>query len=246
MPVRNPRRANSPSGSIGSEPRCSTAANAAHEEADTTQPASTTGEVQPSRPASTRAAVSVPSAATASTWPPRSTARGRGRVTGASRGAASSAATTNGRFRKNTPRQLHTLTSTPPTTGPLAAPTPAMAPHRPSARARSPGSVNAAWSSSSDEGTSTAAAAPAPWISRALVHQYFGAERTIVADAARRIPARHAWNMPAARGCRGAGNRPAQNLPARRQDSGRPSGSYITRYGTVAHALVQADSCGAG
>jgi hypothetical protein len=49
--------------------------------------------------------------------------------------------------------------------GPLAAPIPAMAPHRPIARDRALGSGYATWSSNSDDGTS--AAAPAPWTARA-------------------------------------------------------------------------------
>src|SRR5215831_8017012 len=182
VPVRNQGRANRAGGSIGSVPRCSTAANAAQAAADTQQPPSTTGEAQPSRPAATSAAVSVPRAATASTWPPRSTARGRGLVAGANRGAASSAPMAIGRFRKNTPRQLHTLTSTPPTMGPLAAPIPAMAPHSPSALDRARGSGYATWSSNNDDGTSTAA--PAPWTARAATSTPSDGARPQAADAA--------------------------------------------------------------
>ena len=72
-----------------------------------------------------------------------------------------------GRLMKNTPRQVQPLTSSPPMTGPLAAPIPPTEPHRPRARDRPARVGNAAWSSTSEDGTS--AAAPAPCTNRAAI-----------------------------------------------------------------------------
>lgn len=105
----------------------------------------------------------------------------------------------NGRFRKNTPRQLRALTSTPPTMGPLAAPIPAMAPHSPSARDRARGSGYATWSSNSDDGTSTAA--------RAL-------------DGPRRNQHAERWRQAAGRRRRAEGHQPGGEHPPPAQPLG--------------------------
>src|SRR5690242_2517662 len=101
------------------------------------------GDVQPGDDASTSAETPRPSAAIPAICAPRSNPRFGTVGAGATwRSVSATASTPTGRLIKNTPRHDHAATIAPPTTGPLAAATPATPPQMPIARARSAGAAN--------------------------------------------------------------------------------------------------------
>ena len=125
------------SGSIGECTRCAVARNAAAASAATIRPPATGQEAQPCGPASIRPPVSAVSATMAVSCPAGSPRRSRAPSGAATRRRVSHQANTpTGMLTANTSRQLATVVSAPPSTGPDAAASPPTPPHSPTARAR--------------------------------------------------------------------------------------------------------------
>src|SRR5919108_3157886 len=140
--------------------RSSTAKNATPPAMPPAAAKSTAGVVQPASTPSISANTIPVSATMESAAPGRSSGGAPGRRdSGSQRSPSGAANSTNGTFTRNTQRQPATSTSTPPTTGPRASPSPPTADQIPTAFGRSSGG-NSTASSDSAGGNTQAAATP--------------------------------------------------------------------------------------
>src|SRR5918994_1249807 len=157
-PAATRGRASTRTSNSGWARRRSTAKKATPAAMPTAAAQSTVGLVQPASTPSMSANTTPVSATVESATPGTSSGGAPGRRdSGSQRSPSGAASSTNGTLTRNTQRQPATSTSTPPTTGPRASPSPATADQTPKAFGRSSGGKSTA--SSDSAGGSTQAAA---------------------------------------------------------------------------------------